>query len=118
MPLVKFEKMLKTNSIYFFDLVEFEEIIIHYLDVGKHALAKKAVKLGLEQHPQSVDLKLLQIELCIFEDDFEKATTLLKIVENLESNNDEFFIQKATISYKQGNHKEAIENLKKALNFT
>ena len=52
MSLVKFEKMLKTNNIYFFDLVEFEEIIIHYLDAGKHALAKKAVKLGLEQHPQ------------------------------------------------------------------
>ncbi|MFC4268667.1 tetratricopeptide repeat protein [Polaribacter marinivivus] len=118
MSLVKFEKMLKTNNIYFFDLVEFEEIIIHYLDVGKHALAKKAVKLGLEQHPQSVDLKLLQVELFIFEDDLEKATTLLKVIENLEPNNDEVFIQKATISSKSGNHKEAIENLKKALQFT
>ena len=51
MSLSKFESMLKTNSIYFFDLVEFEEIIVHYLDTGKHSLAKKAVKLGLEQHP-------------------------------------------------------------------
>ena len=64
MSLVKFESMLKTNNIYFFDLVEFEEIIIHYLDVGKHSLAKKAVKLGLEQHPESVDLKLLQLLIC------------------------------------------------------
>ena len=45
MSLTKFESMLKTNNIFFFDLVEFEEIIIHYLDVGKLALAKKAVKL-------------------------------------------------------------------------
>lgn len=118
MPLVKFEKMLKTNSIYFFDLVEFEEIIIHYLDVGKHSLAKKAVKLGLEQHPQSVDLKLLQVELFIFENNLEKASTLLKIIENLEPHNDEVFIQKATIFSKQGNHKESIINLKKALAFT
>ena len=65
MSLTKFESMLKTNSVYFFDLVEFEEIIIHYIDVGKHSLAKKAVKLGLEQHPQSVDLKLLQVELLL-----------------------------------------------------
>ena len=35
MPLSKFESMLKTNSVYFFDLVEFEEIIVHYLDTGK-----------------------------------------------------------------------------------
>ena len=42
MSLTKFESMLKTNSVYFFDLVEFEEIIVQYLDVGKHSLAKKA----------------------------------------------------------------------------
>jgi tetratricopeptide (TPR) repeat protein len=118
MSLVKFESMLKTNSVYFFDLVEFEEIIIHYLDVGKHSLAKKAVKLGLQQHPQSVDLKLLQVEIYIFEDSLEKAITLLKRIERLEPDNDEVFIQKATISSKTGNHIEAIENLKKALSIT
>lgn len=110
--------MLKTNSVYFFDLVEFEEIIIHYLDVGKHSLAKKAVKLGLEQHPQSVDLKLLQVELFIFEDDLDKASLLLKRIEHIEPNNEEIFIQRATINSKTGNHKLALENLKKALSFT
>ena len=118
MSLVKFESMLKTNSVYFFDLVEFEEIIIHYLDVGKHSLAKKAVKLGLEQHPQSVDLKLLQVELFIFEDDLDKASLLLKRIEHIEPNNEEIFIQRATINSKTGNHKLALENLKKALSFT
>jgi len=118
MSLVKFESMLKTNAVYFFDLVEFEEIIIHYLDAGKHALAKKAVTLGLQQHPASVDLKLLQVEIYIFEDALEKATLLLKRIERLEPNNEEVFIQKATISSKKGNHKEAIEFLKKALTHT
>ena len=110
--------MLKTNAVYFFDLVEFEEIIIHYLDAGKHALAKKAVTLGLQQHPASVDLKLLQVEIYIFEDALEKASLLLKRIERLEPNNDEVFIQKATISSKKGNHKEAISFLKKALSYT
>ncbi|WP_036821739.1 tetratricopeptide repeat protein [Polaribacter sp. Hel1_85] len=118
MSLLKFESMLKTNAVYFFDLVEFEEIIIHYLDAGKHALAKKAVKLGLQQHPASVDLKLLQVEIYVFEDELDKASMLLKIIERLEPNNDEVFIQKATISSKKGNHKEAIELFKKALTFT
>ena len=118
MSLLKFESMLKTNNVYFFDLVEFEEIIVHYLDVGKHALAKKAVKLGLEQHPQSVDLKLLQVEIYVFEGELNKAALLLKRIERLEPNNEEVFIQKATINSKNGLHKDAIINLQKALSFT
>ena len=56
--LSKFESMLKTNSVYFFDSVEFEEIIHYYLELGKNSLAKKAITLGLKQHPNSVMLKL------------------------------------------------------------
>jgi len=115
MSFVKFESMLKTNNVYFFDLTEFEEIIIHYIDIGKHSLAKKAVKLGLEQHPDSIDLKLLQIELCVFEDKLALAKKLLHQVEILDPNNEELFIQRATIVSKEGNHKEAIVNLMKAL---
>ena len=118
MSFVKFESMLKTNNVYFFDLTEFEEIIIHYIDIGKHSLAKKAVKLGLEQHPDSIDLKLLEIELCVFENKLDLAKKLLRQVEILEPNNDEVFIQKATIISKEGKHKEAIENLIKALTLT
>lgn len=118
MSLTKFESMLKTNAIYFFDLVEFEEIIIHYLDAGKHSLAKRAVQLGLEQHPGSIDLKFLRVELYIFENELDKASSLLKKIELIDPNNDELFIQKATIKSKLGNHKEAIVNLKKALSCT
>ena len=110
--------MLKTNDIYFFDLVEFEEIIVHYLDTGKTALAKKAIKLGLEQHAESIDLKLLMVELHLIENEIEKATSLLHTIEQTAPNNDEVFIQKATINSKQGSHKKALVNLKKALSLT
>ena len=43
LSLSKFESMLKTNSVYFFDSIEFEEIIHYYIDSGKTSLAKKAV---------------------------------------------------------------------------
>lgn len=118
MSLLKFESMLKTNNVIFFDLVEFEEIIVHYLDVGKISLAKKAVKLGLEQHPESVDLKLLLVESYLIDNEIEKATKLLNRIELLSPNNDEVFIQKATIKSKKGFHKEAIVDLKKALSLT
>ena len=41
LPLTKFESMLKTNNVLFFDSEEFENIIHHYLNQGKVALAKK-----------------------------------------------------------------------------
>ncbi len=118
MSLLRFESMLKTNNVYFFDLVEFEEIIIHYLDVGKHSLARKAIKLGLEQHPASIDLKLLQVELLIFENKLEEATRLVKRLEVLSPQNEEVFIQKSNILSKKGKHKRAIKNLLKALVLT
>ena len=110
--------MLKTNNVYFFDLVEFEEIIVHYLDTGKIALAKKAIKLGLEQHPESIDLKLLMVEAYLTENEIDKASKLLKRIEVLAPRNEEVFIQKATINSKKGFHKEAIIDLEKALSLT
>ena len=121
MSLLKFESMLKTNNIYFFDLVEFEEIVVHYLDTGKISLAKKAIKLGLEQHAESIDLKLLMVELYLTENEIEKASKLLKKIELVAPNNEDVFIQKAAINSKKGLHKDAIINLQNALslcNFT
>jgi hypothetical protein len=44
LSLKKFESMLKTNKVLFFDSEEFEEIILHYLDMGK-ATGKKRLNL-------------------------------------------------------------------------
>ena len=66
LSLTKFESMLKTNNVLFFDSNEFENIIHHYLDNGKIALAKKAINLGLQQHPASINLKLFQVEVYVF----------------------------------------------------
>jgi tetratricopeptide (TPR) repeat protein len=107
--------MLKTNNVYFFDSVEFEEIIHYYLDNGKHSLAKKAVKLGLEQHPSSVILKLLKVELLVFEDKLQKASSLITELEAVEPNNEDLLIQKATILSKNNKHLEAINTFKLVL---
>ncbi len=117
-PLSKFESMLKTNSVYFFDSIEFEEIIHYYLDSGKNSLAKKAIKLGLDQHPKSVLLKLLQAELLIFDDEINKATILLKELQAIEPTNDEVYVQQANLCSKKDDHNGAIELLKIALVYT
>lgn len=118
MPLSKFESMLKTNEVYFFDATEFQHIIEHYFEIGKHSLVRKALQLGLEQHPTSTSLKLLYVELLIFEDKLPKAIKILNEIEAIEPFNDEVFLQKATILSKKGRHKEAIDVLKSSLQYT
>ncbi len=113
--LIKFESMLKTNNVLFFDSSEFENIIYHYLEIGKIALAKKATKLGLEQHPASVALKLFQVEIYVLEDKLQFADTLLDSLYLIEPTNEEIYIQKASILSKRDEHQKAIDTLMIAL---
>ena len=117
-PIVKFESMLKTDDIYFFDVEDFEDIIHHYLNNGKMSLAKKAIKIGLMQHTTSIELKLLNIEVLVFENEFEEAENLLDYLQTIDSTNEEIYIQRANICSKQDKHKAAIFLLKKALEHT
>ena len=118
MSLSKFESMLKTNSVFFFDSTEFESIIQHYLDVGRQTLAEKAINLGLEQHPTSVSLRLLKAESFIFMDKLDEADTILNYLHALEPNNEEIYIQKANLFSKRNEHERAIDALKTALVYT
>ena len=114
----RFENMLKTNKILFFDSEEFEDLILHYLDSGKINLSKKALKLALEQHPNSVGIKIAQAELLIFEEKYDIAMSLLDELEELDADNDEIYFQKATIFSKKGNHEKAIVVLEKIFSLT
>jgi len=118
LPLSKFESMLKTNSVYFFDSIEFEEIIHYYIDSGKIALAKKAIKLGLNQHPNSVILKLLKAELLIFDGAYTEASAILRDLQAIEPTNEEIYVQQASIYSKNDDHSNAINSLKIALSYT
>ncbi|MFT3795799.1 tetratricopeptide repeat protein [Flavobacterium sp.] len=118
LSLSKFESMLKTNKVFFFDSEEFEEIILHYLDMGKAFLAKKALKLALEQHPKSTGLKLVQVEMLVYDDKLDQAEKLLNELYALEPTNEEIYIQKANIYSKRDNHEKAVELLNIALQHT
>lgn len=118
LSLSKFESMLKTNKVLFFDSEEFEEIILHYIDTGKTSLAKKALKLALEQHPKSTGLKLVQVEMLVYEDQLDLAEKMLNELYAIEPNNEEIYIQKANICSKRDQHEKAVELLKIALKYT
>ncbi len=116
--ITRYESMLRSNDVKFFDSDEFESIIHHYLENGKIAKAKKAISLSLSQHPSSVNLKLLQVEILVFENRLDKADNLLAQLYAIEPENEEIYIQKANILSKQNNHVKAIELLTSALAYT
>ncbi|WP_452220307.1 tetratricopeptide repeat protein [Lacinutrix salivirga] len=118
LSLTKFESMLKTNNVLFFDSAEFENIIHYYLNQGKVALAKKAIKLGLEQHPTSTNLKLFKTEVFIFENKLDEANKLLNELYIVEPLNEEIHIQKANLLSKEDKHELAIDVLTKALDLS
>ena len=111
----KFESMLKTDDVYFFDAEDFEEIIHHYLNAGKVSLGKKAIEIGLQQHPNSMEIKLLRVEILVFEDQFEAAESILDELQRIDFNNEEIFIQRANILSKQDDHQGAVNMLLEAL---
>ncbi|MFH6605065.1 tetratricopeptide repeat protein [Maribacter algicola] len=114
-PIAKFESMLKTDDVYFFDAEDFEDIIHHYLNHGKIALAKKAIKIGLQQHPVSIELKLLNVEVLVFENNLDVAELMLDELQLLDGSNEEIYIQRANILSKKDNHEAAVNLLQKAL---
>lgn len=114
----RYEAMLKSNRVVFFDSNEFENIIHHYLDNGQLNKAKRAVTMGLSQHPSSISLKLFNVEILIFDDELDKAEEVLNTLQNIEPENEEIYIQKASICSKRDEHKEAVGLLKFALSFS
>ena len=74
--------------------------------------------MSMEQHPQNIELMLLQSEIMLFDGSYYDAQVLLEQIEKLSPENEEIFLQRANISSKQKDHIKAIEFLLKALNVT
>ena len=107
--------MLKTNTVFYFDSTEFISISHHYIDQANYSLAEKSIKMGLDQHPNNTDLMLLNSELLIFNSKYEDAYEILNYLEEVDPENREVYLQKATIYSKNNLSDEAIAILKRAL---
>src|SRR5690625_5842594 len=84
LTLIRFNSIIKTNNVLFFDYDEFEIIINYYLDNGKMSMAKKAIRIGLEQHPTSSSLKLYLVEIHVIENKLDKAEMILDEIYDIE----------------------------------
>ena len=117
-PIQRFEQMISSNEVVFFDASEFENIITYYMDTGRIGLAKRALIYGLEQHPDAINLRILQADIFIFEDKLKEAEVLLAEILEMEPRNEELYILMANVLSKKNKVEEAIQCLLKALSMT
>ena len=113
----KFESMLKTKELKFFDLCEFEEIVNHYIDISDFTKTKKAIDLGLNQHPNSCELLILKAEHYILTNHYESAALIIDDLMVVHPENEIIYQHKAAILSKKNLHQDAIETLKKGMRF-
>ena len=114
----KFEQMLESNRVLFFDAQEFEEIAHYYIDYGHMKKAKRALKLGLEQHPDNLELLLIKSEMLIYDEQLEEAEVLLEYIAQMAPNHEEMLLQKANLYSRSKRHDQAIALLNEILGFT
>jgi tetratricopeptide (TPR) repeat protein len=92
----KFERMKKNNENYFFDVIEFENIIDYYIESNNSSRAYDAALLASEQHPNSVSIQLRKARVFLDKGRAVEALRILKTLESIEPGNHEIFVAKGT----------------------
>ena len=110
----RYEKMLLEHETIFFDSYQYEDIILYYLEYAKYAKAKQALEVALSQYPTASALRLLQVEILIYEDNLQQAGEILDDILHEEPYNAEIHVQRANLYSKKNDHIKAIELLKYA----
>lgn len=114
--LAKFENMLKNRETCFFDVEEIELVVEHFIFNQNNNRAKKAIKIGCEQHPDSLELKIKEAEVLISSGKSTQALDRLLKLEQIDRFNQHIPMLIAGIYSQQKNHHQAINYLQKALN--
>jgi tetratricopeptide (TPR) repeat protein len=114
----KYENMLASNEIYFFDVDQFEEISEHYYFEGDFKRAIAVLDMARNQHPQASTLLLKRAQCLVSINKLDEAARELEVAESIEPNSEELMIARANLFSKKGHHGRAIRALKAALEFT
>jgi tetratricopeptide (TPR) repeat protein len=111
----RFEKMLRENANYFFDLDDLENIVEFYIIENHHHKAMKAISYAKGQYPDSTYFTLRKSQLLSADGQYDTALSLLDEVEIFEPSNPEIFMTRGGIYSMLGKPQEAINAYKAAL---
>ncbi len=110
-----FEKQLKSQAFEFYPIEQFEEIIQHYIDLGKNKMALRASDIAIEQYPYSIGLMVEKAQILSNMERYNESHELLEKALALQPNDPEVFSAKGNIFLVQGLYEKAIHCYEKAL---
>jgi predicted Zn-dependent protease len=103
----RYEEMLKNNTKYFFDVIEFESIIDYYIDSNKANNALNAVKFASQQHPYSLNIQLKKAQVLVDKGHASQALQVIEQIERIESSNSDVYLLKGSTLNVMGRYSEA-----------
>lgn len=114
----RFEKMLKTDMQFFFDVNEFEAVIDYFIDFQIFDKAKLAVDSALQQHPSYTGFKIRDAKLLAQKGKHYEALEQLNQIELIEPADDELYISKGDIYSMMSKFELSIEQYNKAIPYS
>jgi tetratricopeptide (TPR) repeat protein len=103
----RFEEMVKAETLYYFDVHEFESIIDHYIEKSNLSEAVKVSNIANKQHPAAISLQIKKAQILVDRGQHLEALAILKKVQSIESTNKEIFLLKGNIYNLLGKHHSA-----------
>ncbi len=111
----RFEEMLASHSVLFFDVDDLESLADHYFENGFFNKAMKAIDLGSDQHPTSASFPIKRAQYFLATNKLDKAEEELERAESLDPNNFDLLVARGTFFSKEGQHRQAIVTFKEAI---
>lgn len=103
----RFEAMVKSNRIAYFDIHEYEQMVDHYIQEDRSEDAINVLRIARKQHPNSTELTLKKAEIELFSGHLSDALEDLISVEAIEQNNPDFYFVKGKALLVSGDTLEA-----------
>lgn len=113
----RFEKMLKDDDLYYFDVAVYETIIQHYKDIKQYNKALKAANFALKQFSFSTELLLEKARVLVALDELADAIELTEYIAGLQPNNPEVMLLQESIYFILGDFRKSLEILHYLVNF-
>lgn len=107
--------MVENNDELYFETEEYEEIIIHYLEMGDITFAEMATNFALKLHPNSLELKIKKFEVLLELENYAPAKELMLELKEASMESTDFLVCCAKYYSNLGNPRRAIEYCEKAL---
>lgn len=104
----RYEAMVKTNRIAYFDVCDYEKMVDHYILQNRSEDAINVLRIARKQHPNSSELTIKKAEIELFSGRYNDALVDLTSVEAFERNNPDFYLVKGKTLMATGKTDEAL----------